>query len=95
MSAHLPTSLVYAATDGKHRPSSHPVLSGVPVQRRAESPLAPLSGWRIRALRIVKGMSQYDLAAAMGVSRPAVAQWESGAYRPSEEHMARLREVLL
>ena len=86
------TSLVRAASDGKHRPASHPVLAGVPVA--APDHAKPLTGWRIRARRQVLGMSQYDLAARMGVSRPAVAQWESDAYRPTDEHMARLREVL-
>lgn len=90
--AYLPSSLVYAASDGRHRPASHPLLAG--VARDPAGPEPELSGWRIRALRLVRGMSQYDLAAAVGVSRPAVAQWEADLYRPTGEHLSRLREVL-
>lgn len=87
------SALLFAASDGRHLPASHPVLSGVPVNPAAAERTV-LSGWRIRALRIARGMTQYDLAAEVGVSRPAVAQWESGHARPSSEHEARLREVL-
>lgn len=85
-----PPVLIRTDRDRKHRPLSHPLLGGI-----AHLTPEPLSGWRIRALRIHKGMSQYDLADLIEVSRPAVAQWESGANRPSSEHMARLREMLL
>lgn len=89
-----PSALLFAASDGRHRPASHPVLAGgIPANPAAVDRTA-LAGWRIRALRITRGMSQYDLAGAVGVSRPAVAQWESDLYRPSSEHEARLREVL-
>lgn len=87
------TSLLYAASDGRHRPASHPVYAGLPRPTVAV-PEPEMPGWRIRALRQVRGWSQYDLARAVGVSRPAVAQWEADLYRPSDEHMAVLRRVL-
>lgn len=92
MTPGLPSSLIRAASSGRHRPASHPVLVGHMPLRHVDE--LPLSGWRIRALRIVRGLSQERLAGLLEVSRPAVAQWESGAYRPSAEHQARLREVL-
>lgn len=88
-----PSSLVFAAADRKHRPPSHPVLRGLP--RFNTEPVAwTVTPQAIRQRRLARGWSQYRLAAVMGVSRPAVAQWESGAYLPSPEHVARLREVL-
>lgn len=86
------TTLIRAASDGRHRPASHPVLSGNAVAVPDCSD--PLIGRRIRAKRIVKGWTQYDLAREMGVSRPAVAQWEADSYRPSAAHAARLEEML-
>ena len=38
---------------------------------------APGAGERIRAARMARAMTQADLAAAVGVSRSAVAQWET------------------
>ena len=89
------TSLVYAAHDRKHRPASHPLLAGRPIVTTEDEQDDPLSGWRIRAHRIMRGWSQGDLARRLGVSRPAVAQWESGRNRPSERHVAALRRLLL
>ena len=88
-----PSALVYAASSGRHRPASHTLLSQRTAAEQPQ-PEQPLSGSRIRTERIARGMSQYDLARAVGVSRPAVAQWESGKYRPYGEHVVRLREVL-
>lgn len=36
----------------------------------------------IKALRVDKGLRQTDMAAALGVSRKAVAAWESGKSVP-------------
>lgn len=94
MNPYAPTSLVYAASDGRHRPASHPVLGGVAARPDSDPVKGALTGWRIRALRIVRGMTQYDLADAVGVTRPAVARWETGNWHPTAEHEARLREVL-
>lgn len=92
MTPGLPSALLFAASDGKHRPASHPCLHGVAVSTASHTD--PLVGWRIRAKRIAKGWSQYDLADRLGVSRPAVSYWEAGINRPTAEYAARLREML-
>lgn len=40
---------------------------------------------RIKALRLEKGLSQRDLAAALFVNQTAVSQWERGATSPSTD----------
>lgn len=47
-------------------------------------------------MRKRRGLTQVQLAAIMGVSKGAVAQWEldEGGTTPSVENMARLRDVL-
>ncbi len=42
---------------------------------------------RLRELRKNKGISQYDLADALNISRSVVAKWETGLTFPSEESM--------
>lgn len=39
-------------------------------------------------------MSQEDLAKKLGISQPAVAQWESGVSRPNISLLPKLAEVL-
>lgn len=51
-------------------------------------------GQRIKALREERGISQEALAEALGVSRQAVAKWESGASRPSTGNLLALCRVL-
>lgn len=50
----------------------------------------------IRSARKRHGLTQVQLAALLGVSKGAVAQWEldEGGTTPSVENMARLRDVL-
>lgn len=49
---------------------------------------------RIRLARRIKGLSQAELAAAIGVQRSAVAHWESRAGKwPRTEHLATLASV--
>ena len=88
----LGSSLVYAASDGRHRPASHPVLGAV----RAPAPpqFDGWDGWQIAALRIRHRLTQRELGALIGVSAAAVSMWESDATVPSADHMARLREIL-
>ena len=46
---------------------------------------------RVRRARIAAGLSQANLAAAIGVRRSAVAQWENGhGTSPTPEHMAQV-----
>lgn len=52
------------------------------------------AGARIRAARIARGMTQADLAACIGVSRSAVAQWETDRAGQVRGNLARIAEVL-
>lgn len=45
---------------------------------------------RLKALRKEKGMTQYELAKEVGVSRSAVAMWEIGANEPDTDTLVRL-----
>lgn len=45
---------------------------------------------KLKKLRNDKGVSQYDLADALNISRSVVAKWETGLTLPSEESLARL-----
>lgn len=51
-------------------------------------------GERIIELRKTAGLSQYDLASAMEVSRQAVSKWESGQTSPDAKNLIRLAEIL-
>ena len=51
-------------------------------------------GERIYRLRKLKGLTQGELAARLGVSKPTVWAWEQGRARPIEERMAAIAEVL-
>lgn len=51
-------------------------------------------GGRIRDSRKRQGLSQADLAALVGVSQPAIANWESGIHDPRRLSLAKLAEVL-
>lgn len=52
------------------------------------------AGARIKAARVAAGMTQADLAAAVGVSRSAVAQWETERAGQVNANLARIAEVL-
>jgi transcriptional regulator with XRE-family HTH domain len=51
-------------------------------------------GERIAALRRERGLSQADLAAATGVSRSAVAQWETDRAGQVSGNLSRIAAVL-
>ncbi len=56
---------------------------------------APRSiGERIRQARKSRGMSQSDLAVRVGVSQPAIANWESGVHDPRRLTLAKLADAL-
>ena len=48
----------------------------------------------LAALRKRKGLTQAELAAAVGVSTSAVGNWEAGLRRPRYESLLRLASVL-
>ena len=49
---------------------------------------------KIKALRIQRGISQKELAAAIGISYQTVSRWESGKAQPSEEYICSMAQVL-
>lgn len=51
-------------------------------------------GERIRQARKSRGLSQSDLAVRIGVSQPAIANWESGIHDPRRLTLAKLADVL-
>ena len=51
-------------------------------------------GERIREARKTKGFSQSDLASKVGVSQPAIANWESGIHDPRRLTLAKLADAL-
>lgn len=55
---------------------------------------APTLGARIRTLRRARGLTQDRLADSTGVSRSAVAQWESNRAGHSAGMLRRIAEVL-
>lgn len=54
----------------------------------------PSFGSRLTAAREAKGITKYRLAKLIGMSQAYVGQLEAGAYKPSDETVARLAPVL-
>jgi len=48
----------------------------------------------LREIRTEKGMTQTDVAIAVGCSLASYRMWELGVTTPNEENCKRLREVL-
>ncbi len=48
----------------------------------------------IKKIRIEKGISQENIATALGVSTATVSRWESGEFIPRAEKLVRLAELL-
>lgn len=48
----------------------------------------------LREIRIAKGMTQEQLAQALGVTQGAIAQWENGQAHPAYNKLAKLTAVL-
>ena len=58
-----------------------------------DTPAAEL-GARIRAARLARNLTQDQLARAVGVTRSAVAQWETGRAGQIGSNLARIARVL-
>ncbi len=56
--------------------------------------VAPGMGERIRHSRLARGMTQADLATAVGVSRSAVAQWETDRAGQVQANLVRVAGAL-
>lgn len=60
----------------------------------AQEALAVAAGRRIRELRLSQGLSQQAVAAMLGLSRPAVTQWENGTATCNYAHALELERIL-
>jgi phage repressor protein C with HTH and peptisase S24 domain len=54
----------------------------------------PALGLRLRELRLARGMTMAGLAERIGVSQPAISQWESGRDRPGRDTLQKLAAEL-
>ncbi|MBN8891086.1 MAG: hypothetical protein BGP12_08460 [Rhodospirillales bacterium 70-18] len=64
------------------------------MDKTDQDPGDGLVGGRIREARRARGMTQDALAQAVGVSRSAVAQWETGRAGQLRGNLARIAAVL-
>ena len=60
---------------------------------RGKRPLAAAE-FDIALARKARGMTQAQLAEAMGVDQALVSRWESGKVRPNKDNLSRLKELL-
>lgn len=51
-------------------------------------------GDKIRALREARGLSQNDLAEALGINQSTVSNWERGKIEPTLFNVRRLANIL-
>jgi transcriptional regulator with XRE-family HTH domain len=66
----------------------------MPARRPPPAPQPATPGGRISALRRACGMTQDELATACGVSRSAVAQWETDRAGQLRENLPRIAKAL-
>ena len=59
-----------------------------------KSRLAESFGVRLRRLRMEQGLTQAQVAAGLGVSKPTVWAWEKGQARPTESRIEALAQML-
>lgn len=52
-----------------------------------------VTGAELKALRTRAGVTQATMAALIGVSRPAYANWELGRHEPARKHWKRASEL--
>lgn len=85
-----------AASPSAAPPSAAPPSASPPsgVNTTAAGNSTSGVGARIRAARQVAGMTQAELAVAVGVSRSAVAQWETDRAGQVGGNLARIADVL-
>ena len=60
---------------------------------KGKRPLASAE-FDIAAARKAKGLTQAQLADAMGVDQAVISRWESGKVSPNAENLAKLKELL-
>jgi len=69
-------------------------LIGSSQSAPAEEELREIIAGRLRASRVMRGVSQSGLADALGVTRQAVNRWEDAKHLPTASHLMRISELL-
>jgi len=64
------------------------------MAKKEPSPADKRRGQRLRDRRKALGLDVSELAAAIGVSQPAVSQWEIGITAPSRKKVGKLAQIL-
>jgi phage repressor protein C with HTH and peptisase S24 domain len=64
------------------------------MAKKEPSPSDKRRGQRLRERRKAIGLDVTELANALGVSQPAVSQWEVGATAPNRKKLAKLAQIL-
>lgn len=64
--------------------------SGSTPHGRTPPAPAAVAGLRIREMRLSRGLTMAELAARIGVSQPAISQWESGREKPGRDSLQKL-----
>lgn len=77
--------------DGSKR---RPVVAEPPARIYIDRGERMNSGENIREMRKKRGMTQKELAAAIGMSKPTVMRYEKGQSYPSIKVMAKIEEIL-
>jgi transcriptional regulator with XRE-family HTH domain len=62
--------------------------------RLPDSPLYPLIGERVARARDVAGLSQVELARAVGVARTSITNLEGGRQRVTLDHLFKIAQAL-
>lgn len=65
-----------------------------PMTKKEPSPADKRRGQRLRELRKSVGLDITELAKMLGISQPAVSQWEMGLTAPKRQTVARLAQIL-
>ena len=69
-------------------------MNSQPMTKKEPSPADKRRGARLRERRKAIGMDVTELAKAIGVSQPAVSQWEIGITAPNRKKVGKLAQIL-
>ena len=53
-----------------------------------------MDGSQLKSLRLSVQLSQRGMARLVGVTAPAVSQWENGLTQPTEEHLQAIQDAV-
>ena len=64
------------------------------MQRQATRHISQVLGTNLRTAREEQGLTQHELALAVGSQAFQISRWENGLHRPKDAMLATLAEVL-